>query len=328
MQGWSEKKVKTPEKCTEKYRAEVDLVELETSQMYNRTVNWYWLSDNKHLVLVVFRFIRDRVAGAADSAETPRRPSPRKQPFNSNMCEKSVCAPTKLFSAVRFKALDYVFEANTTLKVAMNVLALPTPYLTGTSDLYPHTESLPDVTYRKPWIRGQVISSCKLFISASVLNDLREKNQPVNLLERFTVENDVAIIPSSNPDSIDQDQYVCLLNKQIDDTCQETFSKWTTDQKSSESKSKDLFLSEEFITPDLLSHLKRHLPPLKAKLSRLKTLPVTDPLLNSTGIAISKDSMFRQCASYQKPLDVDTIGGRTCGDVQEEFVKQPLFETE
>ncbi|XP_047236177.1 protein shortage in chiasmata 1 ortholog isoform X3 [Girardinichthys multiradiatus] len=241
------------------------------------------------------------------------------------MCEKSA---TKLFSAVRFKALDYVFEANTTLKVAMNILALPTPYLTGTSDLYPHTESLPDVTYRKPWIRGQVISSCKLFISASVLNDLREKNQPVNLLERFSVEKDVAIIPSSNPDSIDQDQYVCLLNKQIDDTCQETFSKWTTDQKSSESKSKDLFLSEEFITPDLLSDLKRHLPPLKAKLSRLKTLPVTDPLLNSTGIAISKDSIFRQCASYQKPLDVDTIGGRTCGDVQEEFVKQPLFETE
>ncbi|MEQ2305618.1 hypothetical protein AMECASPLE_039613 [Ameca splendens] len=32
------------------------------------------------LVLVVFRFIRDRVAGAADSAETPRRPSPQTPP--------------------------------------------------------------------------------------------------------------------------------------------------------------------------------------------------------------------------------------------------------
>ncbi|MED6294995.1 hypothetical protein CHARACLAT_026805 [Characodon lateralis] len=29
------------------------------------------------LVLIVFRFIRDRVAGAADSAETPRHPSPQ-----------------------------------------------------------------------------------------------------------------------------------------------------------------------------------------------------------------------------------------------------------
>ncbi|MEQ2240375.1 hypothetical protein ILYODFUR_014252, partial [Ilyodon furcidens] len=33
--------------------------------------------DMINLVLVVFRFIRDRVAGAADSADTPRRPSPQ-----------------------------------------------------------------------------------------------------------------------------------------------------------------------------------------------------------------------------------------------------------
>ncbi|MED6248464.1 hypothetical protein ATANTOWER_000718, partial [Ataeniobius toweri] len=31
----------------------------------------------KVFVLVVFHFIRDRVAGAADSAEMPRRPSPQ-----------------------------------------------------------------------------------------------------------------------------------------------------------------------------------------------------------------------------------------------------------
>ncbi|MEQ2296223.1 hypothetical protein AMECASPLE_022736, partial [Ameca splendens] len=32
------------------------------------------------VVPVVFRFIRDRVAGAADSVETPRRPSPQTPP--------------------------------------------------------------------------------------------------------------------------------------------------------------------------------------------------------------------------------------------------------
>ncbi|MEQ2274210.1 hypothetical protein XENORESO_016197 [Xenotaenia resolanae] len=32
------------------------------------------------LVLVVFRFIRDQVAAVADSAETPRRPSPQTPP--------------------------------------------------------------------------------------------------------------------------------------------------------------------------------------------------------------------------------------------------------
>ncbi|MED6260946.1 hypothetical protein ATANTOWER_031797, partial [Ataeniobius toweri] len=34
----------------------------------------------KEIVLVVFHFIQDRVAGAADSAETPRRPSPQTPP--------------------------------------------------------------------------------------------------------------------------------------------------------------------------------------------------------------------------------------------------------
>ncbi|KAM4745902.1 protein shortage in chiasmata 1 ortholog [Anableps anableps] len=247
------------------------------------------------------------------------------------MCDKNASAPNELFSAVRFKALDYVFEASTSLKVAMNLLSLPTPYFTGTIELYPHSGRLPDVTYRKPWIRGKVISSCKLFVNVSVLDEFGGKNQPVNSLERFVVEKDVEIVPSSNPDSFDQDQFVCLLNKQINDTCQETFSKWTTDLTGPESKSKELCLSEEFIAPDLLPEFKRHLPSLKAKLSRLKTLPVADPLLNSTGITISEDSMFscfRQCASYQKPPDVNTISDRARVDVQEEFVKQHLLETE
>ncbi|KAM4579444.1 protein shortage in chiasmata 1 ortholog [Fundulus diaphanus] len=244
------------------------------------------------------------------------------------MCERSNCAPPELFSAIRFKALDYVFETSTTLKVALNLLALPTPYLTGGGDLYPHSGRVPDVTYRMPWIRGKVISSCRLFISGSVLEDLGGKNKPVHSLERFTVEADEEIVPSSNPDSLDQEQFVCL-NKQIDDACQERFSKRTADQEGPDSKTKGLFLPEELMTPDLLAQFKRHLPSLKAKLSRLKTLPVADPLLNSTGI--SEDSMFscfRRCASYQEPPAAAGIGADTRGDVQEQFVKQPLLEAE
>uniref|UniRef100_A0A3Q2Q856 Shortage in chiasmata 1 n=1 Tax=Fundulus heteroclitus TaxID=8078 RepID=A0A3Q2Q856_FUNHE len=246
------------------------------------------------------------------------------------MCERSDCAPPEIFSAIRFKALDYVFETSTTLKVTLNLLALPTPYLTGGHDLYPHSGRVPDVTYRMPWIRGKVISSCRLFISGSVLEDLGGKNQPVHSLERFTVEADVEIVPSSNPDSLDQEQFVCL-NKQIDDACQERFSKRTADQEGPDSKTKDLFLPEELMTPDLLAQFKRHLPSLKAKLSRLKTLPVADPLLSSTGISISEDSMFscfRRCASYQEPPAAGAVSADARGDVQEQFVKQPLLEAE
>ncbi|MED6249914.1 hypothetical protein ATANTOWER_021685 [Ataeniobius toweri] len=48
-----------------------------------RLMDWNYYGQTGLLVvvvLVVFRFSRDRVAGAADSAETPRRPSPQTPP--------------------------------------------------------------------------------------------------------------------------------------------------------------------------------------------------------------------------------------------------------
>ena len=57
-----------------------------------------------------------------------------------------------------FCCLFFLFQTTTSLKVMMNLLALPAPYLTGTSDLYPHSGSLPEVTYRTPWIRGTQVA--------------------------------------------------------------------------------------------------------------------------------------------------------------------------
>ncbi|XP_054467380.1 protein shortage in chiasmata 1 ortholog [Anoplopoma fimbria] len=246
------------------------------------------------------------------------------------MCENSC------FPSIRFKALDYVFETSTSLTVMMNLLALPTPYFTGTSDLYPHRGKLPEVTYRTPWTRGKVISTCKLFVSGSVLDDLGEKSQADISPERFEVtlsevKGDLEVIPSSNPDSLkdlDQDEYVCLLKESwINNPCQESFLKWTTDQMKHGNEKKDLFLPEELIV-DYLPHFKRHLPTLKAKLSRLRTLPVADPLLSSTGDTISEDAIFRHCASYEKPPDVNTREIQTCGNIQEEFGKESLLKEE
>lgn len=56
---------------------------------------------------------------------------------------------------------------------------------------------------------------------------------------------------------------------------------------------KDLLLPEEIMLVDHLPRFKRHLPTLKAKLSRLRNLPVADPLLSSTGDALSEDAIFR-----------------------------------
>ncbi|CAK6959730.1 protein shortage in chiasmata 1 ortholog [Scomber scombrus] len=250
------------------------------------------------------------------------------------MCEND----TEIFPAVRCKALDYVFETTTSLKVMMNLLALPAPYLTGTSDLYPHSGSLPEVTYRTPWIRGKIISTCRLFVSGSVLDDLGRKKQ-VNSPERFNVtlshvRDEVEGIPSSNPDSlddVDQDEWINLLKgSKISDPCQESFFKLSADQTchESENKSKDLHLPEEMMVVNFLPQFKRHLPTLKTKLSRLRTFPVADPLLSSTGEVISEETIFRHCAPYETPPDVFPSDVQMCANIHEEFVKDSEMKEE
>ncbi|KAI3372610.1 hypothetical protein L3Q82_023088, partial [Scortum barcoo] len=247
------------------------------------------------------------------------------------------CFPALIFSANRYKALDYVFEGTTNLNLMRNLLALPTPYFSGNSDLYPHSGKLSEVTYRTPWVRGKVISTCKLFISGSLLDKLGEKKQPVNLPERFNVtlselKVDVEVVPSSNPDSLndqDQDEYVCLTKEsQMNNPCQESFFKWTSDQMKIGDKNKDVLLPEELLVVDYLPHFRRHLPTLKAKLSRLRTLLVADPLLSSTGGTTSEDTIFRHSASYEKPPDLNSCDIQTCANIHDEFDKEALMKEE
>ncbi|KAG7221311.1 hypothetical protein INR49_017378 [Caranx melampygus] len=263
-----------------------------------------------------------------DSANFSRKTNPNKYIMSGN--DSSL--PLQIFSTIRYKALDYVFETTTHLKVMMSSLALPTPYFTGTHDLYPHSGNLPEVTYRTPWIRGKVTSTCKLFVSGSVLDGLGGKNLPVNSPERFsvTLSEDVEVVPSSNPDSLmdpDQDDYDCILKEpQTNDLCQESFLKWTTDQMNPGNDHKDLLLAEELMPVNYLPQFKRQLPTLKTKLSRLRTLPVADPLLSSTGDVISEDTISRHCASYEKAPDV--CDAQMCTSINEKFAKETLMKEE
>ncbi|KAM3611244.1 uncharacterized protein V6R79_015456 [Siganus canaliculatus] len=181
--------------------------------------------------------------------------------------ENDSCFPAPVFSANRYKALDYVFESNTSLKIMLNLLSLPTPYFTGTSDLYPHSGKLPEVTYRTPWIRES------------------QNNHP----------------------------------------CQESFSKWTTEPMAHENNNS---LLEELVTVDYLPQFKRHLPTLKAKLSRLRTLPVSDPLRIPAANSISEDTILRHCAAYEEPPDMKTSETHTCENRHEVFDKETLIKNE
>ncbi|KAK6306615.1 hypothetical protein J4Q44_G00235400 [Coregonus suidteri] len=257
------------------------------------------------------------------------------------MSEDGCSFSSHIFSAVKYRALDYSSEASTSLKLTMNWFALPMPYHLGSSDLYPHTGNPPEVTYRKPWSRGNVISNCKLFVSGSVLDDLGIKGQPTYSLEKLNVSlNQVRVdllevIPSSNPNSqldLDRDEAVWLLREARKDkghfVCNESFSKSTGEKMSPRHLHDDLVMPEEVLFVDHLPQFRKHLPSLKAKLSRLRNLPVSDPLFSSTGGILSEEAIFRHSAAYEVPLDAETESSKTCSNTDEDFSNESLLNEE
>ncbi|XP_045558961.1 protein shortage in chiasmata 1 ortholog isoform X1 [Salmo salar] len=257
------------------------------------------------------------------------------------MSEDGCSFSSHIFSAVKYRALDYSSEASTSLKLTMNWLALPMPYHLGSSDLYPHTGNPPEVTYRKPWSRGNVISNCKLFVSGSVLDDLSIKGQPTSSLEKQSVSltqvrvDLLEVISSSNPNSqldLDRDEAAWLLREARKDkghfVCNESFSKSTGEKMRPSHQHDDLVMPEEVLFADHLPQFRKHLPSMKAKLSRLRNLPVSDPLLSSTGGTLSEEAIFRHCAAYEVPLDAETESSETCSNTDEDFSKELLLNEE
>ncbi|XP_056889972.1 protein shortage in chiasmata 1 ortholog isoform X2 [Takifugu flavidus] len=232
--------------------------------------------------------------------------------------------PAHIFAANHFKALDYAFEKTTRVQVIMDLMSLPAPYSTGTSNLYPHDGKLPEDTYRTPWIRGNVTSSCKLLVSGSVLEDLGDRIQG-NSPERFdaSLSGDAEVTPSSNSGllkDLDQKEYVCLVKGSQFDSCQESFLRWTPEQIKPNNDNEEFLLPKDLMIVDYLPQFKRHLPTLRLKLSRLQTLPVSDPLLRSTDGTL--DSAFRNLESYEHLPDVKISYTQMCRHIQEKFGKE------
>ncbi|XP_061622988.1 protein shortage in chiasmata 1 ortholog isoform X2 [Phyllopteryx taeniolatus] len=226
-----------------------------------------------------------------------------------------------MFSFISFKAIDYVFETRNRQKVMMDLLALPTPYIGDKDDYFPHSGTLAEVTYRKPWVRGKVLSTS---LSASVLDDLRGTTQHINSTEKFvdpgSIKDKMEIVGSCPADSAE-------LLHQIEETklahpCEESFFKLTA-QLDPSTKDKDLLLLEDIMAADFLPRFKQHLPSLKSKVSRLKTLVVADPLISLSGDFVTEETIFRDCASSERPNDE-----LHKADIAEEFTEEPLMANE
>ncbi|XP_061673938.1 protein shortage in chiasmata 1 ortholog [Syngnathoides biaculeatus] len=219
-----------------------------------------------------------------------------------------------MFSLISFKALDYAFETRNRRKVLMDLLALPTPNIGD-------GVNLTEVTYTKPWVRGKALYTS---LSTSVMDDLRGTTQHINSTEKYldpwSMKDTMEIVESCPSDSFERLHQSKQLK--LSYPCEESFFK-LPEQIDPATKDKDLFLLEEIMAPDFLPQFRHHLPTLKSKVSRLKTLLVADPLINRSGDFVTEETILSYCAPFEWLKD-----GRHKADITEEFTKEPLMANE
>ncbi|XP_062874225.1 protein shortage in chiasmata 1 ortholog isoform X2 [Trichomycterus rosablanca] len=234
-----------------------------------------------------------------------------------------------MFSAVRYKAIDYIYEASAKHRLMMNLLMLPVPVQLDIST-YPHSGKLQEEAYRTPWARGSLHSTCELELTGPLLDDLKADLHSAHYLERFEVcVNELGgdVVPSSNPESqrcVESQEALWLLERggrtAEQNGWMEKFSMAET--HSARFSYQDLYRAEEVIVND--NQLKSCLPLLLTLVKRLKTLPVSDPLdVGESGSLFSEQITFRRCAPYEVSSEEPTHLS-----VIEEFRKERLSDTE
>ncbi|XP_077568888.1 uncharacterized protein LOC144194018 isoform X2 [Stigmatopora nigra] len=199
-----------------------------------------------------------------------------------------------MFPSVRFKAIDYVFEASNSIKVTKNLLALPTPKLTFREDHYLHSCPPGNVAYRMSWVTEKPFSICTL--SASVLDDFRRITQHNNSTETLDVPGSIKYkmeSPRTFPEELTK------LLHWSDGSCMESFFQLNV-QTEPAKRNKDMFLPEEIIATNFLPRFN-HLPSLKHMLSRLKTILVVDPLITLSEVLVTQQTILGCHESYCAP---------------------------
>ncbi|XP_077479584.1 uncharacterized protein shoc1 isoform X1 [Stigmatopora argus] len=199
-----------------------------------------------------------------------------------------------MFPYVRFKAIDYVFEASNSMKVTKNLLALPTPNLTFREDHYLHSCPPGNVACRMSWVTGKPFSICTL--SASVLDDLRRITQQNNSTETLDVPGSIKYKMERTRTFPEE---LTKLLHWSEGSCVESFFQLNV-QTEPTKRNKDMLLPEEIIAANFLPRFN-HLPTLKHMLSRLKTILVVDPLITLSEVLVTQQTIFRCHESYCAP---------------------------
>ncbi|KAF4074769.1 hypothetical protein AMELA_G00243190 [Ameiurus melas] len=232
-----------------------------------------------------------------------------------------------MFLAVKYRAIDYNYEASARHRMMRSSLMLPVPIQLD-KDIYPDSGRLQEDSYRRPWC-GQEVAPHPRTDASSMLDCLKAELRPVQCVERFTVcpgELGEDVVPSSNPASprcVEPQEALSLLNGgERSDEWTETFTE--VDVRSVFFSEQDLFLPEEVLISDKLTS---HLPSLTTLLQRLKPYPVSDLLdLHQTGSLVSEHVTVGEVSLYSAPAGFSAPSASQWD--REELEKETILDEE
>ncbi|XP_031427064.1 uncharacterized protein LOC116221215 [Clupea harengus] len=235
--------------------------------------------------------------------------------------------------AVKFacNATSYFEQATARRKLTLSCLLLPMPYYNiNIDETYPHSGTLPDDAYRKPWFRGNIISTSSLNMNGSIMEDLKSKTLSMDSLEKMSAtdhlnkEEALEIVPSSNPASQaypEAEEALWLVTQRKSEAGVSLVDDFTRAPGNTMSVGHEELQLEELLVSSPLHQFRKNMPPLRAKLSRLKAVLVPDPLQILMGGSLSEDRIFGRCVPYDVSSCGNADSSQMGSSVIEEFSK-------
>uniref|UniRef100_A0A8D2DDX8 Shortage in chiasmata 1 n=1 Tax=Sciurus vulgaris TaxID=55149 RepID=A0A8D2DDX8_SCIVU len=202
-----------------------------------------------------------------------------------------------MFPALKYCAIDYLYESAVRKKFSRDALLLRIPSCLYQDENY---VGVTDDKYRRPWTRVSAVSVWGM-TDTSILNQWKASFFVEDFLEKKTVTGMVYqvndefedIVPSSNPNSqieVEEENYT---HKDYN----EVFTPVKLSEKcpALQAQNQDLFIdNEELIFINDLATYKSQLPTLNTLLSRLKLFLIKDPLLDFKEQIFKEANFFRE----------------------------------
>ncbi|XP_056374635.1 protein shortage in chiasmata 1 ortholog isoform X3 [Hyla sarda] len=207
-----------------------------------------------------------------------------------------------LFPVFRFLSLDYEYENFMKHKLATSRMLISFPKEILQEEQYYHSNIFVNDIYRRPWKRSvpickvdeeeSVAEVCKRFVS---FTDFLEKQYTLNK------EKSLDIVPSSNPCSqIDLEEVYSGPELYVPEDKHNYEESWKTILSNT---LEDYLLPEEIVFVDHLAEFGSHIPRTRSLPSRLKTVPIQDPLVDWQRNVPADKSLFRMNTSIEKNLE-------------------------